>query len=140
MSNISIKTMIFLVALLLLTVSFAYPQARIKRSGISDARLAELETQMSLNIPRSGSVAYGIFDPSKIGKRMYHQFRQFPEPTDSIYDDSDYIWNIPKDNYPLQKAIIFKDPFLEGGAEWLSEMLSLGKIKTRLNSKKEEIA
>ncbi|XP_022238355.1 uncharacterized protein LOC111085182 [Limulus polyphemus] len=139
MNNISMKTMIFLVALLLLKVSLAHPQARIKRSGISDTRLAELETQVSLNRPRSGSVAYGIFDPSKIGKRTFHQFRQFPEPTDIVYDDPDYIWNTPKDNYQ-QEAIIFKNPFLADGAEWLSEILSLAKIKTRPNSKKEDIA
>jgi hypothetical protein len=49
--------------------------SRSKRSGISDQRLAELETLLALKRLRDqqmrsrGPVAYGAFDPDKIGKR-----------------------------------------------------------------------
>jgi len=49
-------------------------QKREKRSGISDQRLAELETLLELKRLRETlrtrtPVAYGLFDPAKIGKR-----------------------------------------------------------------------
>jgi len=46
---------------------------RSKRSGISDQRLAELETLIALSNMRgrirNAQVAYGVIDPDKIGKR-----------------------------------------------------------------------
>ncbi|GAB6023681.1 hypothetical protein CHUAL_008443 [Chamberlinius hualienensis] len=46
---------------------------RSKRSGISDQRVAELETIIALtnmrNRLRNSQVAYGLIDPEKIGKR-----------------------------------------------------------------------
>ncbi|GAB6023595.1 hypothetical protein CHUAL_008365 [Chamberlinius hualienensis] len=59
-------------------VTRAFPISLMKKSGISDQRLAELETLITLGSMRSragGSrVAFGIIDPSRIGKRFVADF------------------------------------------------------------------
>ncbi|XP_054164753.1 uncharacterized protein LOC128962406 [Oppia nitens] len=67
-----------LVAVVLLNKAMAKPvkdeNKREKRSGISDQRLAELETLLELkrlreNLRTRTPVAYGLIDPAKIGRR-----------------------------------------------------------------------
>ncbi|XP_076372952.1 uncharacterized protein LOC143257808, partial [Tachypleus tridentatus] len=90
-----------IVLLFIVNVSMARPHARQRKSGISDIRLAELETQLSLNKMRSEPVAHGIFDPAKIGKRRFRQITSFPEPAEVSADDIVYVWIITKSAHPI---------------------------------------
>ena len=62
---------------------------RSKRSGISDQRLAELEEMLRVEMIRAAmqpqpQVAYGLFDPAKIGRRR----RRSILPVDGAYESS----------------------------------------------------
>ncbi|KAI1297184.1 hypothetical protein HDE_04779 [Halotydeus destructor] len=69
----------------LLPLEYDYAAKRTKRSGISDQRLAELETLLALKRLRDqqmksqSPVAYGVFDPDRIGRRRR---RSEPRRTD----------------------------------------------------------
>ncbi|XP_076348445.1 uncharacterized protein LOC143246109 [Tachypleus tridentatus] len=86
--------------ILLLYFSEARPAARDRRSGISDSRLAEIETRLALREP----VAYGIFDPVKIGKRTFRRFQQ-PPPGASNNADLVYAWLIMENADSLKEPI-----------------------------------
>lgn len=59
---------------------------RVKRSGISDQRLAELETLLALKRMRdehlkNRMVAFGLFDPEQIGRRRRRSSNEEYEPS-----------------------------------------------------------
>uniref|UniRef100_T1IUA0 Uncharacterized protein n=1 Tax=Strigamia maritima TaxID=126957 RepID=T1IUA0_STRMM len=85
------------VALLILIISAMTVQSasteREKRSGISDQRLAELETLLALSKMKGKlvtvPVAFGVIDPDKIGKRN-HQY-EMPALDDDV-ERNDEVW------------------------------------------------
>ncbi|XP_023229377.1 uncharacterized protein [Centruroides vittatus] len=68
----SLLTFIFFLFILTITFSMPHYSFRDKRSGISDQRLAELETLINLAKQKNRGrppIAFGVIDPLKVGKR-----------------------------------------------------------------------
>ncbi|XP_022249745.1 uncharacterized protein LOC111087433 [Limulus polyphemus] len=99
-------TKVMITLIVLLYFSEALPAARERRSGISDSRLAEIETRLALSKP----VAYGIFDPVKIGKRTFRRFQ--PPPGDFNNVDLVYAWlNMKNADYLKEPINVVKTPY-----------------------------
>jgi len=98
------KTIYFIFKILAITISTIILTAksatieRQKRSGISDQRLAELETLLALSRMKGKlvtvPVAFGVIDPDKIGKRKRAHLESPYEMSelDDDADRNDWLW------------------------------------------------
>ncbi|XP_022245504.1 uncharacterized protein LOC111086554 [Limulus polyphemus] len=96
------STLFMVIFMAMLFLAAGRPYLRERRSGISDQRLAELETLVNISKLRSSvyglvpAVAFGAFDPARLGKKRRSNkipklMHRLKAPTSQSYTSKNYI-------------------------------------------------